>query len=309
MSFDPLIGFFALGVLARLVRSDLKLPGALYETLSVVLLLAIGIKGGLELARQPIADLILPVLLVVLLGVVITLLAFTLLRWRFDRANAAAIAAHYGSVSVVTFAVASSYLMARGIAFEAHAPLFLVVLELPALIVGILLARGLRSGSWGSVMHEALAGKTVVLLGGGLLIGALAGPNGLPPLDRLYLDLFKPVLSLFLLEMGLVIGERLPSLKQAGAFLLGFAVLAPPLFASLGLALAYLMGLSPGGAVLLATLAASASYIAAPATMRMAVPEANPAWSIAAALGLTFPFNLLVGIPLYHQMSHFVYGG
>lgn len=308
MSFDPLIAFFVLGVIARLLKSDLKLPSALYETLSVVLLLAIGVKGGIELSKQNVGQLLVPILSVIMMGGGVTVLAFIVLKLRFDRVNAAAIAAHYGSASVVTFAVASSFLLSKQQSFEAYSTVFLVVLEVPALIVGILLAKGRQSTGWGKVMHEAFAGKTVVLLLGGLIIGWLAGSKGIQPLDRLYIDLFKPVLSLFLLEMGLVVADRLGSLRKAGFFLIGFAVGAPVVFACLGIVLASMLGLSVGGAVLLGTLAASASYIAAPATMRMAVPEANPALSIGAALAITFPFNLLLGIPLYYTLAQLWYG-
>src|SRR5574343_464775 len=305
MPFEPVILFFLLGLLAGLVRSDLKIPGVLYESLSIFLLLAIGLKGGVELARQPLSELLLPVVVVVGIGALLPLIAFPILQHvgKMTRADAASVAAHYGSVSVVTFAVASTYLTSHGQDFEGYMAVFLVLLEFPALMIGIWLARrGQGESGIGKVLHEVFAGKSIVLLVGGLLLGWLAGSDGLKPLDKVFFDLFKGLLAIFLLEMGLVAASRIGDLRRAGAFLLGFA-LAMPLFAgTLGALTASLLGFSVGGAALLATLYASASYIAAPAAMRIALPEANPALSIGASLGNTFPFNLLVGIPCYYWL-------
>jgi len=307
MPFEPVILFFLLGLLAGVMRSDLKIPAVLYESLSIFLLLAIGLKGGVELARQSLSALVLPVLVVVGVGALIPLIAFPVLQrlGRLSRADAASVAAHYGSVSVVTFAVAGAYLSGVGQAFEGYMVVFLVLLEFPALMIGVWLARrGANAGGQGKVLHEVFAGKSIVLLLGGLVIGWLAGADGLKPLDRVFFDLFKGLLAIFLLEMGLVAASRLGDLRRAGAFLIGFAV-AMPLFAgALGALTATLLGLSVGGAALLATLYASASYIAAPAAMRIAVPEANPALSIGASLGITFPFNLVVGIPTYYWLAN-----
>jgi len=306
MPFEPVILFFALGLLAGVVRSDLKLPGVVYEALSIFLLLAIGLKGGVELSRHHVADLALPALVVVGAALLIPLAAFPLLQrvGRLPRADAASIAAHYGSVSVVTFAVASSYLASRGEPAEGYMVVFLALLELPALVVGVALARkGAADTRWGKLLHEVLAGKSIVLLGGGLWIGWLAGPQGIQPLDRVFFDLFKGMLAFFLLEMGLVVAGRLADLRRAGPFLIAFAVSMPLASGLLGVLTANLLDFSVGGAMLLATLYASASYIAAPAAMRIAVPEANPALSIGAALGITFPFNLLVGVPTYHWLA------
>ncbi len=306
MPFEPVILFFLLGLLAGVVRSDLKIPGVLYESLSIFLLLAIGLKGGIELARYPLASLAGQALVVVMAAALIPLVAFAVLHRLgcLPRADAASIAAHYGSVSVVTFAVAASFLGRMEVAYEGYLVVFLVLLEFPALLIGVILARSADGQTrWGPMLHEVLSGKSIVLLVGGLLIGWLAGPEGIKPLDRLFLDLFKGVLAFFLLEMGLVVASRLGDLRKAGAFLIGFGIAMPLVGASLGLLVGNLLDLSIGGAVLLAALFASASYIAAPAAMRIAIPEANPALSIGAALGITFPFNLLIGIPLYHDMA------
>lgn len=309
-SFEPVILFFVLGVIAGIVRSDLKIPGVLYESLSIFLLLAIGLKGGVELARYPLMDVALPALAVVLAGALIPLVAFPVLRrvGKLSAADAGSIAAHYGSVSVVTFAVGSSYLARLGEAAEGYMTVFLVLLEFPALIIGVLLARrGAQSTPWGQVLHEVFAGKSIVLLLGGLVIGWIAGPGRIAPLDSLFFDLFKGLLAFFLLEMGLVVARRFGDLRRAGAFLVVFAIVMPLAAAGLGLLTGLLLDLSVGGVTLLATLYASASYIAAPAAMRIAVPQANPALSIGAALGITFPFNLLVGIPLYHRLAQYLH--
>ena len=308
--FEPVILFFLLGAIAGFVRSDLKIPGVLYESLSVFLLLAIGIKGGVELARYPLLDVAMPALVVVVAGALIPLAAFPVLRrmGKLSRADSGSIAAHYGSVSVVTFAVGSAYLARLGEAAEGYMTVFLVLLEFPALVLGVMLARRGEHGTpWAKVLHEVFAGKSIVLLLGGLAIGWVAGPDGIAPLDRLFFDLFKGLLAIFLLEMGLVASSRFGDLRRAGFFLVVFATLMPLAAAGLGLITGLLLGLSVGGITLLATLYASASYIAAPAAMRIAVPQANPALSIGAALGITFPFNLVVGIPLYHRCAQYLH--
>ena len=306
LPIDPIVLFFILGLAAGLARSDLRLPGAVYEFLSVILLLAIGLKGGVELAQQSLVALLPQMLAVVLMGLALPLVAYPLLRGigRLARADAASIAAHYGSVSVGTYAVAVAWLIAREVAFEEYLPLLLVLLEMPAIVVGIMLARGVSADTdWKSLAHEVFLGKSIVLLVGGLLIGWAAGPVALEPISGLFFGLFHGVLALFLLEMGLVAAGQVTSLRRHGFFLVVFGVAFPLFGALVGAVLGWLLGLSPGGTMLLATLAASASYIAVPAAMRMALPEANPALSLTASLGITFPFNILVGIPLYHQLA------
>lgn len=303
---DVVILFFILGLLAGLARSELKLPAALYESLSLVLLLTIGLKGGEGLAKQAIGPLLPQLGLVVLLCVVLTLTAFGILRFvgRLGRIDSASIAAHFGSVSVATFAVATNWLMSRNITYEPQLAIFLTVMEVPAIVVGILLARGLSlKTNWRALSHEAFLGKGVTLLMGGLAIGWIAGPEGLEPIKELFYNLFKGALALFLLEMGLIVARQIGELRQRGLFILAFGLFMPLLSALLGLWCGLLMGLSVGGVTLLATLAASASYIAVPATMRLALPEASPALSLSAVLGVTFPFNILVGIPIYHWMA------
>lgn len=310
MNFEPVVLFFVLGVIAGLLRSDLKIPGSIYEALSIFILLAIGLKGGVELAKHNVGDLVLDGLIVIFIGALIPLLAFPVLRFigRMSRADSASIAAHYGSVSVVTFSVGITLLGQEQLDFEGYLIVFLVFLEIPALVLGVILARhGQGKVRWGKLLHEVFFGKSIYLLAGGLLIGFAAGSEGIKPLDKLFFDLFKGVLALFLLEMGLVASTRIAALREYGAFLAGFAVLMPIFSATLGTLTGWMLGLSVGGTFLLATLYASASYIAAPAAMRIAVPEANPALSIGASLGMTFPFNIFVGIPIYLWMAKFIH--
>lgn len=309
---DVVVLFFVFGLAVGLARSELKLPGALYETLTVFLLLAIGLKGGEGLSKEPLGPLLPQLAAVIALGMLQTLLAYGLLRGvgRFGRADAAATAAHYGSVSVATFAVGINWLAARKIGFEPQMAIILAVMEVPAIMVGIVLARGIgKQTDWHALAHETFLGKGVTLLLGGMAIGWAAGPEGLAPIKGVFYDLFKGVLALFLLEMGLIVSRQIAELKKRGWFIAGFGLIMPLLSASLGFATGMAIGLSPGGLTILATLSASASYIAVPAAMRLAVPEANPAVSLAAALGITFPFNILVGIPLYYWLATYISGG
>jgi hypothetical protein len=247
---------------------------------------------------------------VVAAGVLLPLLAFPVLLYlgRLKRADAASIAAHYGSVSVGTYAVAAAYFATRQIAYEEYMPVLLVMLEIPAIIVGVFLARGLVSDTrWGTVAREVLLGKGIVLLVGGLIIGWVAGPEGVTSIEPLFFGLFQGVLAIFLLEMGLITSEQVSSLRHHGLFLIFFGVLMPLFSALVGIFLGFALGLSVAGTSLLATLLASASYIAVPAAMRVSVPEANPTLSLAASLGVTFPFNVLLGIPLYHLAAQYFY--
>lgn len=301
-SLDPVVLFFIFGVSAGLLRADLRLPGQIYDFVSMLLLITIGLKGGVELANQSFMALLPHITVVAILGTLQALILFPVLHYlgRFSRPDAASIAAHYGSVSVGTFAVAIAYMNSNNIPYEEHMALFVVILEIPAILVGIVLARGMISREqWSKVSHEMFLGRGVVLLIGGLLIGWIAGPQGIEPLEGLFFDLFKGILALFLLEMGLITALQLGSLKTYGVFLLGFGIVTPVISAVVGALIGYGLGLSVGGTAVLATLAASASYIAVPAAMRISVPEANPTLSLTASLGVTFPFNILIGIPLY----------
>ena len=308
---SPMLLAFALGIVATLVKSDLRFPEELYATLSIYLLLAIGLKGGVALAKTPPGELFLPATAAIALGCAIPLWCTWILErfGRFGRADAAAIAAHYGSVSAVTFLAVTSFLEQRGESYEGYAPALVAVLEVPAIVVALLLARGERRSqdSLGKALHEVLTGKSIVLLLGGLVIGAIAGEAGTEPVAPLFRDLFRGALTLFLLDMGMVAARRFGDLRKVGGFLVGFGILAPLVHGALGVLLARLVGMSVGGAAVFAVLAASASYIAAPAAVRIALPQANPTYSLTAALAITFPFNLTLGIPLYHELAGFLY--
>jgi len=310
MSLEPVVLFFVLGLAAGLLRSDLKIPGSIYDALSIYLLLAIGLKGGVKLAEQATPGMLLDGVLIIGAAILIPLVAFPILRYlgKLKRADAASLAAHYGSVSVVTFSIGVAFLAQAAQEYEGYLIVFLVLLEVPALMIGVILARyGAGQVRWGRMLHEVFFGKSIFLLLGGMIIGYVAGPQGIAPLDKVFFDLFKGALAIFLLEMGLVAAGRLADLRAYGVFLIGFGIVMPILSASLGTAVGWMLGLSVGGTMLLAALYASASYIAAPAAMRIAVPEANPGLSIGAALGVTFPFNILIGIPLYYWMAQTIH--
>ena len=308
---DPVILFFALGAFAGLARSDLRIPSAVYDLLSTLLLLTIGLKGGVELAKTPFSGLAVQVAAVLAMGFTLPLLLYPIARklGRFGRADAGSLVAHYGSVSVATFAVGLAFLAQKNVGYDSQLPLFLVLLEVPAIIVGVVLARRHQAGGrWGRLLHEVVLGKSIVLLVGGLVIGWAAGPDGIRPLEPLFFDLFKGVLALFLLEMGLIAAGQVQAVRQRGAFLVAFGILAPVPLATIGALVGWSIGLNPGGTTLLAILAGSASYIAAPAAIRIAVPEANPSLSLTASLGVTFPFNIFAGIPLYYLIATTLHG-
>jgi uncharacterized protein len=312
---SPMVLAFVLGLIAVWVRSDLKFPDAMYSLLSIYLLFSIGIKGGAELSVTPLSSLVGPLLATLALGIITPLLAFTVLKTRFDQVNAGAIAAHYGSVSAVTFTAALSFAQERYKDLEGFLPALVAVLEVPGIAIGIALAqRGLKKDSpqdspqgSSTLVHELLTGKGLFVLLGGLAIGAISGKGGLTEVAPLFIDPFKGALTLFLLELGIIAGQRLREIRQAGPFLIGFGVLMPMVNGSLGVALGTFAGLSEGGAFVLGTLAASASYIAAPAAVRSVLPQANPGYALGASLGVTFPFNLALGIPLYAAISSWMH--
>lgn len=308
--FDPVVYFFIFGIIAGILKAPIKLPSNIYQFLSSYLLLAIGLKGGLELNKNPFMEVAPKALLVALLGLLLPLLAYPILKklGRFKKEDAASIAAHYGSVSVGTFAVGMTFLQSSGVPFESYVPLFVVILEIPAIIVGIMLARGIsKDMQWKSLLHEIFLGKSIVLMMLGLFIGWIIGPQGMGDMKFFFLDMFKGALAFFLLEMGITTAKEIKLFKTYGAFLLGFGVIMPFISAMIGGFLGHQMGLSLGGTTVLAILAASASYIAVPAAMKISVPQANASLSLGASLGVTFPFNVLIGIPVYYKMMSQLY--
>ncbi len=311
---SPMILAFLLGVIATLLKSDLKFPEELYLSLTIYLLIAIGLKGGYKLSLVPFTDFYKPLGFALLLGTLIPIWSFMILRFlgKFDVPNAAAIAAHYGSVSAATFSATLAFLDAHKTTYEGFMPGLLAVLEVPAILIAIFLAKLLdksaKTGSLSEVMRELLTSKSTVLLVGCLVIGLLAGKDGWEQVAPLFDAPFRGVLMLFLLEAGLVTGRRLSDLKRVGGFLIAFGILMPLLHALLGVFAAKWSGLSMGGAMIFAVLMSSASYIAAPAACRVALPQASPTYYLTASLAITFPFNIIIGLPIYYELAQWLYG-
>lgn len=317
LSSPPLL-FFFLGAAAAFLRSDLEIPTQVAKFLSLYLLLAIGFKGGVALAESPLDGSVwLTLGSALVLAAIVPLVVFALLFKRMPVADAAAVAATYGSISAVTFVTCISYLDASGIAWSGHLVAAMALMESPAIIIGILLYRlNQRQASdqkaaidWRELGREACLNGSVLLIVGSLVIGFISGADGKVQLAAFTNDIFLGMLCLFLLDMGIVAARRLQEVSEgssrrnfgAGSMAV-WGVSFALINAVLSGALALLLGLSEGDALLLTVLGASASYIAVPAAMRLALPEANPSIFLPMSLAITFPFNLLVGIPLYHQI-------
>lgn len=304
---NPPVLFFFLGITAVLVKSDLEIPAPVPKLFSLYLLFAIGFKGGVELVKSGITqEVILTMLAAILMACIVPVYSFFILRLKLDTYDAAAIAATYGSISAVTFITASAFLSELGIAFDGYMVAALALMESPAIIVGLILVNLFtskeeeqRDFSWPEVLQEAFLNSSVFLLVGSLIIGVLTGEHGWQVLEPFTQGMFYGVLTFFLLDMGLVAARRIKDLQKTGVFLISFAILMPLLNAGIGLLIARFIGMSQGDALLFSVLCASASYIAVPAAMRLTVPEANPSLYVSTALAVTFPFNIIVGIPLY----------
>lgn len=298
---SPIVLCFALGMIARWVKSDFELPDAVYQSLSIYLLFAIGLKGGVAISETRIQDLIGPALITLLLGAVTPLIAFTLMKnfGKLKQVDASAVAAHYGSVSAVTFLASIEAAKSIGIPAEGYMAALVALLEVPGIIVGLLLARGQGSGDIKEALHDVITGKSIFLLIGGMVIGTICGTEKVSTIAPLFIAPFKGVLCLFLLELGTVAASRIGDMKKTGLRLIILGCLIPILHGLLGVAGATLVGMSPGGAAVLGAMVGSASYIAAPAAVRIALPQASPGIYLTLALGVTFPFNLIFGIPLY----------
>ena len=304
---SPVVLAFVLGVIATLVKSDLEIPEPLVQGLSIYLLLAIGIKGGAALSEATLAQIAGPALATLSLGIAIPVASYAVLRrvGRFAAADAGAVAAAFGSVSVVTFIAANTLGQLRGTPPEGFMPALVAMLEVPGILVALGLAASAehRKEPWGAVLRETLFGQSIVCLLGGLVIGWVTGQPGLDEVAGFFVTPFKGALVLFLLELGMVAAKRLRDLRAAGPFLVGFGLVAAPVFGIAGVFAGLISGLSPAGAAVMGAMAASASYIAAPAAVRAGLPDANPAYYLPLALGVVFPFNLTVGIPLYYELA------
>jgi len=282
------------------VRSHLQIPAQVYEFLSIFLLLAIGLKGGVALRGAQIDEVLLPAALSVAFGILIPLAVYFVLKalTKLDSINRGALAAHYGSTSLVTFTAGLVFVEQAGLEVEAYLFTLLAIMEVPGIIIGILLAkRAAMRNAFGPLMHEVFTGKSVVLLVGGIVIGAVAGSAGYQQVEPLSGGLFAGALTHFLLQLGIQAGKSIKDIRSAGFGLLLFAISFPIVVGSVAVASAQAIGMSEGGSVVFGLLCASASYIAAPAAVKLSLPEAQPGLYITTSLGITFPFNLLVGIP------------
>ena len=312
--FAPPVLFFFIGAISVFCKSDLEIPAPLPKLFSLYLLLAIGFRGGIEIQSSGLSDPVFPTLsAAVLMSLIIPILGFLILRIRFNVFNSAAIAAAYGSISAVTFISAESFLSSQGESFDGFMVGALALMESPAIIVGLLLVKfagpkdrpNSRKLHIGSILHESFLNGSVYLLLGSLIIGFLAAfsnPLAVEKMRPFTHSLFYGVECFFLLDMGMVAAQRLPSLKKAGTFLIGFAILMPIFNAFIGVFVARFLSLNTGNALLFVVLCASASYLAVPAAMRMTVPEARSSYYISTTLGLTFPFNIILGIPIYMSL-------
>jgi hypothetical protein len=317
--FDPAILFFVFGILAGLLRSNLEIPPQIARFLSLYLLMALGLKGGFALAQSGMTTEVMVSLgAALVMAVLVPMLGYVTLRRFLNGFDAAAIAATYGSVSAVTFITAVQYLDTHGISFGGHMAAAMALMESPAIVLAVVLANHARqtatpvtaSGAavvgnapLGRILHEALTDGAQLLLLGAMLIGVLTGESGQAAMKPFSVDLFKGMLAFFLLDMGLLAARNMGTLKGQSVWLLVYAIAGPLVHAGIALLLSGSLGLSVGNGVLLMVLSASASYIAVPAVIRHAIPEANPTLYFGMSLGLTFPLNILVGIPLYVHMA------
>lgn len=326
----PAVLFFALGMLARLIKSDLRFPPDLAKILSIYLLVSIGLHGGFELGKAQLSTALASILWALALGFLLPLAGYALLvaTRRVDPLNAAAIAAHYGSVSAGTFLTAIAYLGNQGIEYERYPLIMLAVMESPAIVVGLLLATWSRgrakaalqdahagqratsdNGHVGEIVREAFTNGSVILLVGSMIIGSLASEKSIHALEPFTNEIFMGMLCLFLLEMGMEAGHRFGDFRRVGVVLGAFGILMPLIGGLVGVLVGHFaLGFGVGGTTLVAVLGASASYIAVPPAMRLAVPEANPSFYLTLALGVTFPFNVVVGIPIYHHLAQVAVG-
>lgn len=293
---------FFLGLLAGAIKSDVKIPEQIYQFIAIYLLFGIGLKGGVSLRESDFLDALFPILATLVLGISIPILAYLVLGkvTKISGLDRGSLAAHYGSTSLVTFTAALVYLDNNQIEYEGFATTLLTVMEVPGIVVGIFLAKRHLSSdtNWSESLKEIFLGKTLMLLVGGLFIGYVAGTEGYVRVEPFFVTLLPGVLALFLLHLGYLAGERWKSILEVGSGLIIFAIVFPILMGSLGTVVGSAIGLSVGGSVILGILSASASYIAAPAAVRVALPEANISLPVTTSLVITFPINLLISIPL-----------
>ena len=305
---DPAILFFAFGVLAGALKSNLEIPRPIAKFLSLYLLMALGLKGGFALAKSGLTlDIVLVLAVAVSMAFIVPALSYMFLKSRIAKFDAAAVAASYGSVSAVTFVTAVQYLEQAGLAPSSYMAIALVIMESPAIIMAVLLANTLRREtgqttgglSLKKILHESFTDGNHLLLLGAMAIGYLSGDAGKAVMQPFSGDLFKGMLAFFLLDMGLIVAKNFKEARSNSAILIGYATIAPVLHAAMALMLCWALGISLADTVVLMVLSASASYIVVPAVLRYAIPEANPSIYFGLSIGVTFPLNILVGIPFY----------
>jgi len=303
---------FILGFIGARIKSDVRIPEQIYQMISIFLLFGIGLKGGHALKEVSFTNFALPAIATLGLGILIPLMAFTTLKLvrKINDLDRGAIAAHYGSTSLVTFTAALLFLENSGIEVEGFATALLTIMEVPGIVVGVYLGSRHRNKSvqWGKTLQEVITGKTILLLVGGLVIGALTNQAGFMKVAPFFIDLQSGFLALFLLHLGYLAGSNWGEIKKVGAMVGVFALIFPIFAGTLGAVVGNLVGLSVGGATILGVLCASASYIAAPAAVSVGLPEANAPLALMSSIGVTFPFNLLVGIPFYLEIAKITSG-
>ena len=301
---------FAFGFIAARVKSDVRVPEQIYQFLSIYLLFGIGLKGGHSLKSVTFEDVLAPALTTVIVGALIPVLAFISLRLirALSVVDRGSIAAHYGSTSLVTFSAALLFLESNSIFVEGFAPALLTLMEIPGLIVGIYLGSRTPGSEvkWSETLKEVLLGKTVLLLFGGLFIGAVSSNEGYEKVSPFFIGLLSGLLVLFLLHLGYLAGFNFSEVRKVGKPLIVFGLVFPLVVGITGVAIGGAIGLSIGGATILGVLCASASYIAAPAAVGVALPKANATVALMSSIGVTFPFNLIVGIPVYFKVAEFL---
>lgn len=319
---NPPVLFFALGLIAQLIRSDLKLPPDLVKSITVYLLLSIGIHGGIELAHSNFSGAVPSIIVAVLMGICIPVIAYHILHrlGLIKRYDAIAIAAHYGSVSAGTFLTAIAFLESMQIPYEKYPVVMLAMMESPAILIGLIMANLVRKKHNKTADHQVPSNKglllesftngSIVLLFGGIIIGDIVPDQNLKSILPFFDQMFMGILCVFLLAMGMEAAKKIHAFKETGLFLILFGIIMPILLGISGVLIGhFILGFSVGGATLVGVLAGSASYIAVPPAMRIAIPEANPSLYLTLSLGVTFPLNVLVGIPVYFNFASMLVKG
>jgi hypothetical protein len=332
----PIVLFFLFGIIAARIKSDLKIPDAISEFLPIYLLAAIGLHGGIEMRNTGFETMLVPMLVAIGLSLLFTLNHYQILRrlGKFNLFDSYALASTYGAVGAVTFSVGLSFLKNQGVSSEGYLAAILAVLEPVAFILAIFLTNmavskqiKTKKESLGEiqaeseiemgisetktnlkqVLHESITGKAIVILLGSIIIGYMIGEEGFSSISIVFDELFTGAIVIFLIEMGIIAGQRLEDIKKVGVFLIAFSILMPTFNGILGVLVATALGLSIGGAVMFGLLLASASFIAAPAVLRHAIPQAKPSLYITSALGITFPYNIIILLPILFMVSSIVH--